>query len=154
MKVHPVFHVSLLKTYPGDGVFQPPPSPYQLDGDTVYVVSRVLDHQYITRGRSKPQLQYLVHWEGYGGEHDSWELETNLRDAPEPLVKYADYLNSVGKELKPPVVLRGAGVAVKRAPVKSTRDHAVHGRVLLAVEPTRRSRRKRRRQAGVPASTQ
>jgi hypothetical protein len=48
-------------------------------------------------------------------------------------VKYADYLRSVGKELKPPVVQRGAGVAVKRAAVKPTRDHAVHGRVSLAV---------------------
>jgi hypothetical protein len=78
MKVHPVSHVSLLKPYHGDGVYQPPPLPYQLDGDTVYLVSRVLDHGYITRGRSKPQLQYLVHWEGYGSEHDSWEPENNL----------------------------------------------------------------------------
>jgi hypothetical protein len=138
MKVHPVFHVSLLEPYHGDGVYQPPPLPYQLDRDTVYLVSGVLDHRFITRGRNKPQLQYLVHWEGYGSEHDSWEPETN-RDAPKP---------------KPPVVQRGGGVAVKRAAVKSTRDHAVHRRVSLAVELTRRSRRERRRQAGMPASTQ
>jgi hypothetical protein len=85
--------------------------------ETLYLVSRVLDHRYITRGRSKPQLQYLVHWEGYGSEHYTWEPETNIRDAPESLVKYADYLKSVSKELKPPVVQRGAGVAVKRAAV-------------------------------------
>jgi hypothetical protein len=82
-------------------------------------VSRVLDHRYITRGRSKPQLQCLVHWEGYSCEHDSWEPGKNLRDAPEQLVKYSDYLKSVGKELKPPVVQRGAGVTVKQTVVKS-----------------------------------
>jgi hypothetical protein len=50
MKVHPVltFHVSPLTSYHGDGVYQSPPLPYQLDGDTDYLVSRVLD-------RSKPQ---------------------------------------------------------------------------------------------------
>jgi hypothetical protein len=49
----------------------------------------------------------------------------NLKLIFVPLVKYADYLRFVGKELKPPMVQRGVGVAVKRAAVKSTRAHAM-----------------------------
>jgi hypothetical protein len=91
MKVDSVFHASLLKPYHGNGVYQPLLLPYQLDWDTVYQVSRMLDHRCITQGCSKPQLQYLVHWEGYSSEHDSSEPEINLCDAPKPLAKHADY---------------------------------------------------------------
>jgi hypothetical protein len=52
-----------------------------------------------------------VHREEDSSEHDSWGPENIHRDALGPPVKYADYLKSVGKELKPPVVNRGAGEA-------------------------------------------
>lgn len=95
----------------------------------MYDVERVLIHRYVTRGRSKPQLQFLVHWEGYGSEHDSWEPEVNLRDAPEPLTKYADYLRSVGQELKPPQKKRRKRPVSKQADAMSLAAlSAVHGR--------------------------
>ncbi len=61
-----------------------------------------MSHRWIAHGRGKPKLQYLVHWAGYGGEHDSWEPEVNLRDAPDPVAKYEQYLHTVGQDFAPP----------------------------------------------------
>ena len=101
-KTHPVFHVSLLKPYSRSGNYQPPPVPYQIDGEIVYDVDHIRDHRFVRRGRSrKPKLEYLVRWEGYGPEHDSWEPELHLRDAPEPESKYRDYMKALGRDLRP-----------------------------------------------------
>ncbi len=54
--------------------------PYELDGDVVYDVKRIMDHCYVRNGRGPVKLQYLVKWEGYGPEHDSWEPQVNWRD--------------------------------------------------------------------------
>jgi hypothetical protein len=100
LKVHPVFHVSLLKPYTRSKGVVPPPVPTLLDGDLVYDVDHIRDHRFVRRGRGQPKLEYLVRWKGYAPEHDSWEPEYNLRDAPVPLVKYADYMRSLGKDIK------------------------------------------------------
>ncbi|TFY53536.1 hypothetical protein EVJ58_g9399 [Rhodofomes roseus] len=83
MKIHPTFHASELKPhhdndaelFPGREFAQPGPV-LTVDGNEEYYVERVLDER--VRGRGK---QYLVRWEGYGPEHDSWlprrELENN-----------------------------------------------------------------------------
>ncbi len=111
LRAHPVFHVSLLKRYKPDNTYQPP-MPYELEGDLVYDVERIINHRYVKRSRGPHKLQYLVKWEGYGPEHDSWEPEVNLRDAPEPLSKY---LLQTGQELKPPTV---AQQRLRPAPAK------------------------------------
>jgi hypothetical protein len=50
-----------LELYHGHGVHQPPPLPYQLDGEAVYEVSRVLDHRYGTRcSASRTTLDIIV----------------------------------------------------------------------------------------------
>lgn len=130
LECHPVFHVSLLKEYKSSGSYQPPqqPLPYQLDGDIVYNVERILDHRFVKRGRGAPKLQYLVKWEGYGAEHDSWEPEVNLRDAPEPLSRYADYLQTDGKTLIPSVVTAKSQRRMPAsAPTAPARRHASDG---------------------------
>uniref|UniRef100_A0A8C6VZ26 Gypsy retrotransposon integrase-like protein 1 n=1 Tax=Nothobranchius furzeri TaxID=105023 RepID=A0A8C6VZ26_NOTFU len=70
MKVHPVFHVSLLKPVVSSPLCPPadPPPPVRLaDGGLGYRVHRILDVRPRGRGR-----QILVDWEGYGPEHRQW----------------------------------------------------------------------------------
>jgi hypothetical protein len=49
MKVHPVFHISLLKVYNGTPL--PPPSPIIVDGEEEYQVDKIVNHR-VLRGRT------------------------------------------------------------------------------------------------------
>ena len=86
MKIHDVFHVSLLEKYvpniiPGRHV-EPPP-PVVVEGELEYEVDEVLDSR-IFRG----VLQYLVSWKGYNiGDH-SWEPLENLSNCAESLEEF------------------------------------------------------------------
>ncbi|RXW17945.1 hypothetical protein EST38_g7906 [Candolleomyces aberdarensis] len=70
----PTFHASLLKVYhPNDDTsfphrshLQPPPLTFD-DGSQEYFIWDIIDEK--RRGRG---YRYLVHWKGYGPEHDSW----------------------------------------------------------------------------------
>ena len=92
MKVHDVFHVSLLKLYVEDPNHNPPPPPVIVDGEERYFVERILRHREKRCGRGKPKTEYLVRWQGYGPEHDTWEPYCNVTTASDPL---NDYLASV-----------------------------------------------------------
>jgi hypothetical protein len=76
MKIHPVFHVSLLEQaasdpYPGQRI-EPPP-PVVVDGGDEYLVDSVVDSRLF--GRTK-KLQYLVKWTGY--DQLNWEDADNV----------------------------------------------------------------------------
>ena len=83
MRIHRVFHVSLLKPYRTDGRVQPPPLPFELeDGSEWYQVERICMHRERKVGKRKQgRRSYLVKWLGYGDEHNSWEPESNLTRA-------------------------------------------------------------------------
>jgi hypothetical protein len=74
MKIHPVFHIALLEPAP-DGV----PLEHDLPADDTeeYTVERILDHRTTQEG----QDEYLVKWEGYGHEENTWEPLEHLRNA-------------------------------------------------------------------------
>jgi hypothetical protein len=84
--VHPVFHVSLLELYKSDGRVRPPPPPIELEGALEYEVD-VIEKQRIT-GKKHPKTSYLIAWKGYGREHNSWEPEKNVANAPEKIAEY------------------------------------------------------------------
>jgi hypothetical protein len=69
-RVHPVFHVSLLKPYKSDGRIRPPPPPIEMEGALEYEVETILKHR--TTGRKRLKTSYLIQWKGYGPEHNSW----------------------------------------------------------------------------------
>lgn len=79
LKIHNVFHTSLLKAYKSDGNYQPPPIDW-LDGEPYWAVETLLSHRKVPGSGKRQITQYLVRWKGYGKEHDTWEPETQFSD--------------------------------------------------------------------------
>jgi hypothetical protein len=81
MKIHNVFHISLLEPshanpFPERDV--PPPDPVNIDGEVEYEVESILDSRLHHR-----KLQYLVHWKGYKTTEATWEPAEFLENSPD-----------------------------------------------------------------------
>jgi hypothetical protein len=82
LKIHPVFHVSMLQPWRVDGEFpahqpslsQPPPVN---EAENRFKVDRLLDKRTRRYGRGE-RVEYLIRWFGYGPEDDSWEPVRNI----------------------------------------------------------------------------
>jgi hypothetical protein len=86
MKVHPVFHSSLLEpkaedTFPTQQ--QAPPMPIVVEGNQEFVVRAILDSRVIRGVR-----RFLVDWEGYSPDDRTWEPESNLRHCRRLLTEF------------------------------------------------------------------
>jgi Chromo (CHRromatin Organisation MOdifier) domain len=85
-RLHPVFNVVKLTPAPPDPIVgqraPPPPPPEIIDGEEEWVVEEILDSKMMNR-----KLRYLVKWENFGAEHNSWEPWDNLH-APELVEKF------------------------------------------------------------------
>jgi hypothetical protein len=85
LKIHNVFYVGLLSK-----VFEEPeqplisrPPPVTIEGKEEYIVEAILDNR-----RRGNKWSYLIKWEGYGPEHNSWEPEENLENLKDLIKKY------------------------------------------------------------------
>ena len=80
-RLHPIFNIVKLTLAPEDPISGrhplPPPLLEIVDREEEWVVEEILDSKVINR-----KLRYLVKWEGFGIEHNSWEPRNNLH-APE-----------------------------------------------------------------------
>lgn len=89
LRIHDTFHVSLLEKYREDtipGRRQIPSPPIVTpDGDIEWEVRKVLDSRVFGRWK---KLQYLVSWQGFGPEEDSWEPMANLENAPDAVAEF------------------------------------------------------------------
>jgi hypothetical protein len=85
-RVHNVFHVSLTTPFKGEMKSTPTggqvpvdvTDPVWVEGDVEYLVERILGHRTRNRGRNATRREFLVKWDGYGPEMNTWEPEANL----------------------------------------------------------------------------
>ncbi|GAA5972542.1 hypothetical protein JCM11641_001892 [Rhodosporidiobolus odoratus] len=80
-RAHPVFHSSKLKPYRANdpALFPsrtpPRPDPIDVDGEAEYMIEKVVDERLFRHKR-----EYMVKWEGYPDEDNSWEPREALED--------------------------------------------------------------------------
>ena len=98
MKIHNVFHVSLLKLY-HHSARAPAPTSFIIEGQQYWMVERILDHRIVKQNRQKV-LQYLIKWLDFGAEHTSWEPAENIEESEDgkTVAAYWDYIG-----LEPPI---------------------------------------------------
>ena len=82
-RIHPVFHVSLLKAYKAAPHRKPPPPPDIIGDEEEFEVEDILQH----RQKGK-KTSYLVKWTGYGQEYNSWEQEDCFTHAHDTIREY------------------------------------------------------------------
>jgi hypothetical protein len=92
MKIHPVFHISLLKpVIEQDPQFksrkEEPPEPIEIDGYLEDEVEEILDKRIRKFGRGQ-QVSYLVKWTGYESIHNSWVPLKNMNNCKELIDEY------------------------------------------------------------------
>ena len=83
MRIHPVFHISLLEPAPPNATLQTTTPPIDPDfQEPVYDVERILDDMLVDG-----QRHYLVKWKGYGHTENTWETVDNFNSLA-PIQKY------------------------------------------------------------------
>ncbi|KAJ9511980.1 hypothetical protein QJQ45_004436 [Haematococcus lacustris] len=84
VRMHPVFHVSLLRPYTSEHPHLPPPVEW-LDEAPLYEVEKLLAHRGVRAGKARG---YLVKWQGYDDSYNTWEPRNNLVNCLEVLTAY------------------------------------------------------------------
>ena len=87
MRIHPIFHVSLLEPRSKDTFVEQtpiPPAPVILDDVEEFEVNSVLDSKWVGRSSSR-SIRYLVDWVGYSPADRTWEPLSSLLNAPDAL---------------------------------------------------------------------
>lgn len=89
MKIHDVFHASLLTPYKetkehGPNFTHPPPD--LVDDEEEYEVESIRNSRWT--GGTRPRLEYLVKWKGYPESDNQWEPAAHLDNAADLVTRY------------------------------------------------------------------
>ena len=82
MKIHLIFHVSLLDPFQGN-TKNPRinrPDPIKVDGEKEHKVKKILKARVGGRGKTK-RRQYFVKWKRYPSSNNTWEDKENIKKA-------------------------------------------------------------------------
>jgi hypothetical protein len=74
-RLHPVFHVSLLKPHVEDPIHPAPTPPDPIlndEGEEEFYVEEIVGHRVRKYGRGQPRLELCVRWKGYGPNEDQF----------------------------------------------------------------------------------
>ncbi|KAL3132319.1 hypothetical protein ABBQ32_008897 [Trebouxia sp. C0010 RCD-2024] len=93
-RVHPVFHVSLLKRPKDGGRHSAPPPAMLLDGHEECEIDKVLSHRSKPHKRQLNHREYLVSWKGMGPEDREWLSENKLSNAADLVQDYLQGLQA------------------------------------------------------------
>jgi len=87
VKIHPVFHISLLEptasTEPIPGHHQPPPPPLVIQEQQDWEVEKILDSR-----RHRNQIQYRVKWTGFHDPNRTWYPTRNFDNSPDLIQQF------------------------------------------------------------------
>jgi len=87
VKLHPVFHISLLEpttsTEPIPGHQQPPPPPVIVNEQQEWEVEEILDSR-----RHRNRLQYHVKWTGFHDTDKTWYPASNFENSPDAIRQF------------------------------------------------------------------
>ena len=83
IKVHPVFHVSLLEPCKGSNYPDEYPPPEVIGDEEEYKIEKILD-SHCQHGH----IQYLVKWKGYPNCDNQWEPPANLGNTEDILQNF------------------------------------------------------------------
>jgi hypothetical protein len=83
-RMHPVFHISLLKPFEKGPDYHAPKPVKVIDGEPEWEISAIVKHRYTTHGAT----EFLVHWKGFGPEWQTWIPEHNLEHAKRQRDRY------------------------------------------------------------------
>ena len=87
-RIHPTFHVGLLKCYipGGDGQVRNTTPAIEAEDNQEYEVEKIVEEQ--GTGRCK---KYRIRWLGYDETHDSWLTREELQNAPQVLKSWTTH---------------------------------------------------------------
>jgi len=114
MKIHPVFHVSLLEPYKrraGEVLPEHSRPIAVMDGEEYWEIESILDDR-LHRGKK----QYLVRWKGWPPAYDQWIAEEEIQSTAEVLVEYQ---RRHGLKRRAEPLQRGRGMPLKKRQVRA-----------------------------------